>query len=207
MPINISQENENDDAGYNIFSNANSEETLQSRHTRPVAEYSQFPEGRVNKDLRNEIGENAVKEIEATEGLTNYKAGFEETKRGENFDPRDTNQDGEVSWGETFKAIPSQSYEKVKSVVSQGGSVVKSGVEKSIEGAKKVALKIGDVDGDGDIDIHDLGAGFVGAGQNIREATGINNVAKGLKDSADSAGSQMIMIGGAVLLAYLLIKG
>ena len=209
MPLILNQEEE--DTGYNIFSNNNAEESLQSNHARGVVEYSQFPQGRVNKDLRNEVGENEVKQIESEEGFTNFKASFSEIKRGEDkketeFDPRDTNKDGEVSWGETFKAIPNQSYESVKSAVSQAGATIQSGVEKSLSGAKKVALNIGDVDGDGDIDIHDLGEAVRSTGNNIREATGINAVASGMKDSGDKITSQMIMVGGAIVLAYLLVK-
>lgn len=215
MPVILNQEDD-EEGSYNIFSNTTKENTLQTRHQRNIVDYNHFPNSRLNKDLRNATGENEIREIEEDNMMGKIHESFSEEKRGvfdeppktsaPSKDPRDLDGDGEVSWSETIRAVPSQSYESVKSAVSQAGAVVQSGVEKSISGAKKVALSIGDVDGDGDIDINDLGEAVRSSGHNIREATGINAVGEGLKDSGDKASSQLIWVGGAVVLAYLLIK-
>jgi len=202
MPITLFQEE--DDTEYNIFSNTTNPEPLQTRHQRNIVDYDKFPKKRVNIDLANELGLSEIAEIEEDNKMGKIHESFDEVKRDEKSqkDERDTDGDGIVSWRETVEGIPNQ----LKGVVSQASATVGSGLDVALDTAKKVSLKVGDIDGDGDVDIHDLGAGVVGAGQNLREATGANDMARAAQQSVDDARSQMVYVGGAIVLAYLLIK-
>jgi hypothetical protein len=213
MPLLLGQEN--DETDYNIFKPMGDKTELENSNN--IVDYNKFPVGRVNADLKNTLGnvenDRILKENNISDkrlsGLNAQDDSVDDTKIDsipDPKDPRDLDGDGYVSWGEVVKSGGSNAYENVKSVVSSASTTITSGIEKSVSGAKKVALAIGDVDGDGDIDIHDIGAGFVGAGQNLRSASGLNDLASGVKNSSDQATSQMIYVGGAVILAYILIK-
>ena len=204
MPINLLQEDEDSNIGYNAYNMTDTGDTVLDSGSN-IVDYNKYPTSRINKDLRNATGELEqleLNEIYGSDNQDNIDESFAEIKRGEKNDPRDLNGDGVVSWGESINSATYSGYENVKSAVSAGASTISSGIEATVNTAKKVSLAAGDIDGDGDVDIHDLGAGFVGAGQNLREATGINAAGAAIENSTNN----LIYVGGAVVLVFLLMK-
>lgn len=184
---------------------------IEKEKERPIKDYNEFKGFRMKKDIMNAEGKSEVEQLidsnEATKNKNIHQSKDEMIRENkEQLDPRDTNKDGEVSWGESFKGLGLQ----VKDAVSSaGGKVVDAGLEggkMAVGGVKRVALAVADVDGDGDIDNADLGAGIRATGENLREASGLNDLGRNVKDSGDKATSQLIYVAGAVVLAYLLIK-
>ena len=195
-----------DTNSYSLFSAPKQNDT---KYQTPIIDYNQYPEARENADLRNANGDTIQKQIEESNGIKppeQIKEGFMESIRNAMpNNPLDVNGDGLVNSDDAI-VLKEMAVSKVKAVGSQASKTIQSGIVGGLEGAKKVALAVGDVNGDGVIDTADLGEAVRATGHNVREATGINALFEGAKDTGDKATSQMIMMGGAVILLYLLIK-
>jgi len=208
MPLEIvDEESKNDE--FNVFMNLTPSTVEEvSKHRRPILDYSNFKEGRNNDDLRSQTGENVVKEKEKEMGIdSNNAPNAHNESWGEMIrnslpnNPMDANNDGVVD-SKDIALIKESSISKVKAVGSSIGKTISSGLTKTLETAGSVALNVGDVNEDGVIDNKDLGE----AVRATRENLGINDVARGMKSSVDTASTNMIYVGGAVILIYLLVK-
>lgn len=210
MPLELIQEH--DDDNVLLFRNIT---PIEKPQERPIVNYSTLPEGKLNPDLRNELGESQIKEVmknAGASGVDTIHAGKEETKR-EDLDPRDTDKDGKVSWSEAAVGVAESSKNAIKHMPSAAGSVVNSGMDYAKQSASAVGNKIHstlDYDGDGTIEFQD-GAkmtrdAVVESGKALREGSGLNDLGRGAKDSSDKAMNTAIYVGGAVILLYALIK-
>ena len=205
MPLELIQEHDNDNVM--LFQNITPVDKSQSR---PVVNYGQMPTGRLNPDLRNATGESIVQDQIANAGVSVNPDVVGST---DDLDPRDTNKDGEVSWKESVVSAGENAKEAVKMAGSQAGKVVSAGLDYTKKGAVKVAVNLReslDYDEDGKATMTDL-ANYgkdigIATGETIREASGANDVARSVKDSADSGMNTAIMVGGVVILMYAILK-
>ena len=178
--------------------------------SRPVVNYGQMPSGKLNPDLRNATGESIIQDQIADAGVSGNPDVVASTN---DLDPRDTNKDGEVSWKESIVSVSENAKGAVKMASSSAGKVVSAGLDYTKKGATKIAVNLReslDYDEDGKATMTDL-ANYgkdiaVGTGQTIREASGANDIARGVKDSADSGMNTAIMVGGVVILMYAILK-
>ena len=206
MPIEINHE-EDDDGGFNLFRNITP--TKDSRHTNPIIDYNKFGLNRGNTDLRNATGEVAMRAEVDDMGITpppNVKEGWGEMIRNQMpSNPLDVNDDGVVD-SKDMAIIKESSISKIKAVGSSAVTGIGSGLQKTATSLKKGALVLGDVNEDGVVDSADIGAGVRNAGKVIRDSSGVSELAGGLKETADNVSSQLIYVGGGVILLYLLFR-
>jgi len=209
MPLELSQEQ--DDENVLMFRNIT---PVEKEDARPIVSYATLPEGRLNPDLRNQLGESEIEEAEknaGASGVDTIHAGKEEIKRGadEKLDPRDTNKDGVVSWGESAVGLKESAKASIKHLPTAAGSVVNSGMDYAKSVGSNIHSRL-DYDGDGIVEFQD-GAkltrdAVVEGGKAIREGSGLDDVGRAAKDTTDKALNTAIFLGAGIVLIYALLK-